>query len=541
MAKRNGKVGKKMPNSTANVVNCTSESFSSEEFNGGSSEVSYNSSINFNDAPGGLSNFSASSEQVLVNKVVSSNPTLNLLLSTPINGGTVAAAATKASPSNVKRQLKSSTSSSTSKQTSHSLIRPISIVSSSKNFPIHQRTLVSFVEEIRKMMHSFGDAKFPLLESAKLIESIVQYQMCLLLEEAEQVSIVRSSQAIGIEDFLFLLKSDINKLGRLIRYLKLKDIRNKLFAANSSDNSTKLSKLNLETMFNDFKDNEESNSDLFSENNTCQTQQQQTIDCENQSKRVKICQAFLLSIDTPSRTLMEIFDPETDFIDSITMNRNRRLDEFTQSMSVKDYCYYQSCRTVNFIGNSNSQNGTNGGTVKSQKFQEWILNARGTSLSKMKVNSFAWDILQYFAYETVAILVEWSLLVQEDQQRRRWDEEREDMQWQTFPAKKFLHISSPRTSSNNVERNTNIGENRFIKEVLNKTSDQVLALNSSTGSSKYQQLGKDKILSSKCITTSHIMEAMRRFATSDTFVFTRFARSSTSLITSNRRKRIFCL
>ncbi len=81
---------------------------------------------------------------------------------------------------------------------------------------------------IRKIMHSFGDAKTPHPDSATLVEDIVQTQMRVLLEEAEQVALTRGAATVGMEDFVFLLRHDLNKLARLMRFLHFKDVKSKL-------------------------------------------------------------------------------------------------------------------------------------------------------------------------------------------------------------------------------------------------------------------------------------------------------------------------
>ena len=81
---------------------------------------------------------------------------------------------------------------------------------------------------IRKIMHSFGDAKTPHPDSATLVEGIVQTQMRVLLEEAEQVARTRGAATVGMEDFVFLLRHDLNKLARLMRFLHFKDVKSKL-------------------------------------------------------------------------------------------------------------------------------------------------------------------------------------------------------------------------------------------------------------------------------------------------------------------------
>lgn len=78
---------------------------------------------------------------------------------------------------------------------------------------------VCFVTEIQSMMHGFGDAQMPLLESASLIETVVQQQQWAVISQAADVATMRGAKCIGPEDILFLLRKDRIKMHRLIKYL----------------------------------------------------------------------------------------------------------------------------------------------------------------------------------------------------------------------------------------------------------------------------------------------------------------------------------
>jgi transcription initiation protein SPT3 len=69
------------------------------------------------------------------------------------------------------------------------------------------------------MMHGFGDARTPLMESASLIETVVQQQQQTLISRAADVAAMRGAKCIGLEDILFLLRKDRIKTHRLIKYL----------------------------------------------------------------------------------------------------------------------------------------------------------------------------------------------------------------------------------------------------------------------------------------------------------------------------------
>lgn len=503
MAKR--KCGKKGP-----IL--AGESVSSSE-NGASSDVS--SAVNAVASMEGIL-LGKSLAEPNNNKVVSNNPTLNLLLSTPIGGNP----ATKVSTPRVKRP---STSSTTSRQILASR------ASSTRGQP---RSTISFADEIRKMMHSFGDVRSPLPDSVRLVESFVLHQMGLLLDEAEHISNLRGSPTIGVEEFLFLLRRNRAKLAKLIRYLRLKDLRLRLLASQTADQ--KMSKANLESVYSEFKE-EESNSDLVSDSTTLQ---QHTPDA---LKRVKMCHTFLAAIDTPTRSVMDLLGGDTDTLDSLSLERNRRLDEFAQSMSVKEYCYFQSCRTVNFVGGSTASHNSKWHT----KFQEWILTTRTPPMRSSRIHQFAWDIIQYCAHETVALLVEMALLVRNEQNREIRVESRPtgtSTEWDPLSVKRLRGQSRPTRTT----EPTDPPEPPLVQEVLNKTSEQILALRlaTSTCHSKYRAVAGHTLPSSHshgALTPGHLLEALRRFEQPPTSPFRRLSRSHSAHLTSGRRNRILCL
>lgn len=69
------------------------------------------------------------------------------------------------------------------------------------------------------MMHGFGDHPEPLVETAKIIESVVLNQMRGIVYKACEVADMRQNQIVTAEDFLFLLRKDKIKLQRFVNYL----------------------------------------------------------------------------------------------------------------------------------------------------------------------------------------------------------------------------------------------------------------------------------------------------------------------------------
>ena len=67
-----------------------------------------------------------------------------------------------------------------------------------------------------------------------------------------------------------------------------------------------------------------------------------------QTKRVRFCYNFLIEIDIPMGKFASIFTEEEFKPDTITLERTKRLNDFTTRMTVNDYIYFQNCRSVSF-------------------------------------------------------------------------------------------------------------------------------------------------------------------------------------------------
>lgn len=481
--------------------------------------------------------------------------------------------------------------------------------------------ITSYLEEIRRMMHAFGDVRQPLIESASMIQSIVRHQMTMLLLEAQHVAQMSHSESlsnppprthISVEDFIFLLKHDRHRLAKLIRYLKFKDMKLKVLSSSlvdskekSAQKQSKISKSQLECLYNDIKNESQAyDSDEWprlpnGQANVCDGESKSSSSFETSSstlinnqpnastKRLKSCQEILRSvIQTPQnrcemeRLLYHHPDVAIDLIDDYTMARNRRLNKFTEQMSVKEYLYYQSCRSVTFFGSSTGSQIIT--TSMFQKFQDWILGSFDEiDRLELKPNSLGWEVVQYFAHETVAILVELALIVRNDQNRHvsrpGIDAGRPlyptTIESQTMSTKRFRResvsigtdkvfkcdpmmnqINSGHTTSNNnangwQRSNSN---QQFMVDILRRTSEKVMAFQTASTSTNDTAANIKSIKNVQssthprisnifgAITPEQILEAMRRFE-SGSNVFNRFQRCHGWLFAQNRRNRILCL
>jgi len=282
------------------------------------------------------------------------------------------------------------------------------------------------------MMHAFGDCSQPMLTSAQLIESIVHEQLDSLIDRASAVAQLRNSTAIGAEDILFLLRKDKSKLVRLINHLYVKDIRQ---------------------TFNDHSSNSE-----FRPFDVSRSQQ---------SRRVKICYDYLSQLDEFGE-YKKVFNQA--LFDEIKNQRMRRMDSQTRNMTYQEYNAFAKARQVSFVSK-----------IKPEKFSEWLLSNKPDT----NISVFAFEMIQYLAHETVAQIVDLSLLVKQDNEREPNDP---------------LSVLITKSSHNKSER-TN------IQHPSHQQSQSQNCQTSSDPISTVQSGGHHL----KCITPNNIHEAMRRY------------------------------
>lgn len=287
-----------------------------------------------------------------------------------------------------------------------------------------------FTDEILNMMHAFGDSNQPLIESARLIESIVHQQLDSLIEKAEEIAQIRESAVIGAEDVLFLLRKDKSKLVRLINHLYVKDIKSSI-----NDGTSNPAELRM-----------------------CDPNASQP-----QSRRVKICYDYLSQLDEFNE-YKKVFNQA--LFDEIKNQRLRRIDSLTRNMSHLEYAVYTKARQVSFMSR-----------VKPERFSEWLLNDK----PHVKISVFAFEMIHYLAHETVAQIIDLSLLVKQDEERDPNDP---------------LSVLITKSAHNNSD-----------KANMNSHCQQPKSFNIPF------DLGTPHCPSSS-ITPSHINEALRRYCTS---------------------------
>lgn len=308
--------------------------------------------------------------------------------------------------------------------------------------------------------------------------------MIQLLYAAEEVAAKRNAKLIGIEDFLFLLRKNKNRLHRLLRFLDFKDL--KAMATKS---------IGIE--------DDES---LLDDGKPLQSK-----------KRRKACHDFLSAIDHTGEILALMDETEDD---EFKKERNLRAEMLTRNMSHQQYLEFCEARQASFAPR-----------YKMQKFKDWILS--GASL-EIKPNAFALEVLSYFAYETVAEIVDMALIVKRDKNVALFD----PFSCQTAPvfanydsnmSSKPADQSSPllaspggatsnsSLSSSSLNPTSNVfmstqTPNPVVTGNANSLSNAVSSniLSKSKKKKTISQQSKDMI-ASQAITQSDIYEAVRRF------------------------------
>lgn len=234
--------------------------------------------------------------------------------------------------------------------------------SSSSNSRDRPSNRTSFIPEIQSMMFALGDACRPQPETAALVEDIVHTQLINLLHQACEGAVLRGSRVIAPEDILFLMRKDKRKVGRLLRYMQFRDYKSKV----------------LKTV-----DEEEQ----------LESDRDRSI-AAGGNKRQRLVVDFLSWVDQTGEFLSLTDSQE---VDEVKQERLERLEKQTRNMDSAQYSEFCESRQLSFA-------------KKASKFRDWL----DCSTLEVKPNAVAMEILSYLAYETVAQIVDLSLLVKQD-------------------------------------------------------------------------------------------------------------------------------
>lgn len=233
----------------------------------------------------------------------------------------------------------------------------VSAASTSKDRPVSR---TSFIPELQSMMFALGDSRRPLHETAALVEDIVHTQLITMLHQACEGATLRGSRVISAEDILFLMRRDKIKVARLIKYLQFRDYKSKLLKTVEDED----------------------------------VQQETGAAAGGNQRRQRLAQDFLVWMDQTGDLLSLA---ERQEVDPIKQERMERLERQTRAMDQAQYVEFCESRQLSFA-------------KKASKFRDWL----DCSSLELKPNSIAMEILSYLAYETVAQIVDLSLLVKQE-------------------------------------------------------------------------------------------------------------------------------
>lgn len=235
-----------------------------------------------------------------------------------------------------------------------------SAASASKDRPASR---TSFIPELQSMMFALGDARRPLHETAALVEDIVHTQLITMLHQACEGASLRGSRVISAEDILFLMRRDKRKVARLLKYLQFRDYKSKLLRTVEEEEP-------------------QQEADRWSGSTG------------GAQRRQRLAQDFLVWMDQTGE-LLTLADRQE--VDPVKQERMERLERQTRLMDQTQYSEFCESRQLSFA-------------KKASKFRDWL----DCSSLELKPNSVAMEILSYLAYETVAQIVDLSLLVKQE-------------------------------------------------------------------------------------------------------------------------------
>ncbi|XP_071393162.1 transcription initiation protein SPT3 homolog isoform X2 [Centroberyx affinis] len=238
--------------------------------------------------------------------------------------------------------------------------------SSSKDRPVSR---TSFIPELQSMMFALGDARRPLHETAALVEDIVHTQLITMLQQACEGAALRGSRVISAEDILFQMRRD--KVSRLLKYLQFRDYKSKLLKSMEEEDTQQ--------------DTDKWGAGVAGGAGGA---------AGGNQRRQRLAQDFLMWMDQTGELLSLA---ERQEVDPVKQERLERLERQTRTMDQTQYSEFCESRQLSFA-------------KKASKFRDWL----DCSSLELKPNSVAMEILSYLAYETVAQIVDLSLLVKQE-------------------------------------------------------------------------------------------------------------------------------
>lgn len=211
---------------------------------------------------------------------------------------------------------------------------------------------ITYCNEISLMMFGFGDSHKPNPETVRLVESIVLKQLRTIVQEALKYS---DGKNLKGDELVFLMRHNKQKMRRFVKYLVNKQ------------NKNILQKVHMDL-----------------------------IDIDQEKKPRSALLDFIEKIDE-----CEEFMNITEF-DEIKYERQLRADRISQALDEKKYLEFCKARCASFHSRDTTQRSLD-------KLRLWI-----DPKKEINFKPDALDTLAYYAYQTVAEITDYALLVRMD-------------------------------------------------------------------------------------------------------------------------------
>ncbi|CAH1179044.1 unnamed protein product [Phaedon cochleariae] len=212
---------------------------------------------------------------------------------------------------------------------------------------------ISFYSEISLMMFGFGDSHTPNPETVSLVESITLKQLRTLVQEALKYS---DGKNIKGEELVFLMRHNKHKMRRFIKYLM-----------------NKQNKLAIQKM---------------------QTNLAFEVDGSDRPKGDLM--EFIERIDETGE-FMDLSE-----VDEVKFQRQLRADRISQALDEKKYLEFCKARCASFYSKETTHRSLD-------KLRLWV-----DPKKEINFQPEGLDVLGYYAYQTVAEIIDYALLVRMD-------------------------------------------------------------------------------------------------------------------------------
>lgn len=211
---------------------------------------------------------------------------------------------------------------------------------------------ITFFQEISLMMFGFGDSHVPNPETVRLVEGIVLKQLRTIVQEALKYS---DGKTLKGKELVFLLRHDKHKMRRFVQYLRNKEIQSAV-----------------------------------------QSMKSEIIEIDQDVKPKGELMEFIEYIDETGEFT------DLSEVDEVKQNRLLRADRISQALDEKKYLEFCKARTASFASRDITFR-------KSEKLRLWI-----DPKKEINFQTNAMLVLAYFAYQTVAEITDYALLVRMD-------------------------------------------------------------------------------------------------------------------------------